>query len=49
MKDRLLTIDTSRGVILTDNFNPLEALQARKSEYYRQLIIETVGTSQFVR
>jgi len=49
LKDRLLTVDTSRGVILTDNFNPLEALQARKSEYYRQLIIETVGTSQFVR
>lgn len=49
LEDRLLTIDTSRGLILTDNFNPLEALQTRKSEHYRQLIVETVGTSQFVR
>lgn len=49
LNERLLTIDTSRGIILTDNLNPLEALQARKSEYYRQLIVETVGTSQFVR
>lgn len=49
LEERLLTIDNSRGLILTDNLNPLEALQARKSEYYRQLIVETVGTSQFVR
>lgn len=49
LKERLLAIDTSRGIILTDNLNPLEALQTRKAEYYRQLIMETVGTSQFVR
>ncbi len=46
---RLLRIDPEYGTILTDNLNPLEQLQSRKAEYYRRLIIDSIGPDRFIR
>ena len=40
---------TSRGVILTDNFNPLEQLQTRKAEHYRHMLVDWFGRDLLVR
>lgn len=49
LKQRHLNIDQSRGVILTDNLSQLERLQIRKSEYYRRMIVDSLGTRHFIR
>ena len=45
LKQRIITIDTREGLLLTDNFNPLEHLQLHKAEYYRHFILEWLGAS----
>lgn len=35
-------LDDSDGVIITDNFNPMESLQIRKSETYRKVFMERI-------
>ena len=49
LEQRLITVDPSPGVVLTDNLNPLEMLQIRKSEQYRRLIVELLGIDHFIR
>ncbi len=49
LKQRLIAIDPSQGVVLTDNLSRLELLQIRKSEHYRRMIVDTLGTSHFIR
>ncbi len=49
LKQRHLNIDPSRGVVLTDNLSQLERLQIRKSEHYRRMIVDSLGTRHFVR
>lgn len=49
LKARHITIDQSLGTVLTDNLNPLEMLQIRKSEQYRRLIVELLGIDHFIR
>ncbi len=49
LKERHLDINLSQGTLLTDNLNPLEKLQSRKSEYYRRMIVEMVGLDHLVR
>jgi spermidine synthase len=49
LKERRLDINQSQGVLLTDNLNPLEKLQARKSEHYRRMIVEMVGLDHLIR
>ena len=49
LKQRLVNIDQSQGMMLTDNLSSLERLQIRKSEHYRRMIIDLVGTSHFIR
>ncbi|MBS0422877.1 MAG: fused MFS/spermidine synthase [Proteobacteria bacterium] len=49
LKARRITIDQSPGTVLTDNLNPLEMLQIRKSEQYRRLIVELLGIDHFIR
>ncbi|SOD16350.1 Spermidine synthase [Nitrosomonas ureae] len=49
LKQRLLDIDTTHGTILTDNHSNLELLQIRKSEHYRRMIVESIGTRHFIR
>lgn len=49
LDERALAIDSRDGVLLTDDLNALEKLQARKSEYYRNMIVEWLGTDTLVR
>ena len=49
LNQRLVTIDTAQGVVLTDNLNPLEHLQARKAEYYRQVLLDWFGADLLIR
>ncbi|HBV22043.1 MAG TPA: SAM-dependent methyltransferase [Nitrosomonas sp.] len=49
LKQRRVNLDQNYGVILTDNLNPLESLQTRKSEYYRWMIVDSIGLNHFVR
>lgn len=49
LEQRRLDINQSRGILLTDNFNPLEQLQTRKSEHYRRIIVDSMGLDHFIR
>lgn len=49
LNQRLVNINQSRGMILTDNLNQLELLQIRKSEHYRRMIVDLVGASHLIR
>lgn len=49
LKNRLFTIDTEPGTILTDNFNPLEQMQVAKAERYRRFIVEWLGPQVLLR
>jgi hypothetical protein len=42
-------VDETEGVLLTDNLNPLEQLQTRKAEHYRDLQVEWFGADRLVR
>jgi len=44
-----VTLDLRDGLVLTDNYNPLEKLQLRKSEHYRGFIAGLVGPDRMVR
>lgn len=49
LKQRVVHLDRSHGVILTDNLNPLESMQTRKSEQYRLMMIDSIGLNHFIR
>lgn len=49
LKQRHQNINSSPGVVLTDNLSQLERLQIRKSEHYRRMIVDSIGTSHFIR
>lgn len=49
LKQRHISLDLSYGVALTDNLNPLESMQTRKSEQYRGLMIDSFGLNHFIR
>ena len=49
LKQRLMVLDQVQGVVLTDNLSQLERLQIRKSEYYRRMIVDSLGVNHFVR
>ncbi|SFM01893.1 Spermidine synthase [Nitrosomonas nitrosa] len=49
LKNRLLNLDQHPGVVLTDNLNPLEHLQIRKSEHYRKMMTHSIGVEFFIR
>lgn len=49
LKARLFSADEAQGQLLTDNLNPLEALQNAKSERYRQFMVEMFGPDLFIR
>jgi spermidine synthase len=46
---RKFTVDVSNGIVLTDNLNPLEHLQTRKSEHYRHVLVDWFGNDLLVR
>lgn len=49
LDERRVEVDPDAGVLLTDNFNPLEKLQNRKSEQYRGFIVDLIGADLLVR
>jgi spermidine synthase len=49
LRQRQFNIDTDKGGVLTDNLNPLEHLQMRKSEHYRHVLVEWFGNELLVR
>lgn len=49
LKNRIVTVNETQGVTLTDNFNPLEQLQTRKAEHYRRVMVDWYGTDLLVR
>jgi spermidine synthase len=49
LNKRKFTLDASNGIVLTDNLNPLEHLQARKSEHYRHVLVDWFGNGLLVR
>lgn len=49
LKTRQIPLDNTKGVILTDNFNPLEHMQIAKAEQYRHLMVDMFGTDLLIR
>ena len=49
LNKRKFTVNSKNGIILTDNLNPLEHLQIRKSENYRHVLVEWFGNDLLVR
>ena len=49
LQKRVFTVNKSPGVVLTDNFNPLEHMQIEKSEHYRHVLVEWFGADLLVR
>jgi spermidine synthase len=49
LKARLMTVDRTKGMVLTDNFNPLEHLQTAKAEHYRRFVVDWLGPDLLVR
>ena len=49
LKQRKFQVDKTRGTLLTDNLNPLEHLQVRKSEHYRSVLVDWFGADLLVR
>lgn len=49
LEQRQLAIPAGNAPMITDDYNPLEFLQIAKAEYYRDLLIERVGTSVLFR
>lgn len=46
---RKFIINAENGLVLTDNYNPLEHLQTSKSEHYRDVLVEWFGQDLLVR
>ncbi len=49
LQNRVFNVDKNQGIVLTDNFNPLEHLQTAKAEKYRHFLIDLFGTELFIR
>jgi spermidine synthase len=49
LSSRRLNVDQAKGIVLTDNLNPLEHLQIHKSEHYRHVLVEWFGNDLLVR
>ncbi|MEQ1559137.1 MAG: fused MFS/spermidine synthase [Methyloglobulus sp.] len=49
LNKRKFTVDASNGIVLTDDLNPLEHLQTRKSEHYRHVLVDWFGNDLLVR
>lgn len=43
LRERETEVDPTAGILITDDYNPLESLQVKKSEHYRQQVAEWLG------
>ncbi|MDF1584602.1 MAG: fused MFS/spermidine synthase [Methyloprofundus sp.] len=46
---REFQVNQTEGVILSDDFNPLEHLQTRKAEHYRHVVVDWFGANLLIR
>lgn len=49
LKSRRFNVDQHKGVVFTDDLNPLEHLQVAKAEHYRRVIVDWFGPELLVR
>ena len=49
LRRREFPVDPDQGVLLTDDFNPLEHLQTAKAEQYRRFVADWLGPKVLVR
>jgi spermidine synthase len=49
LRERQFQVDKTRGMLLTDNLNPLEHLQVKKSEHYRSVLVDWFGADLLIR
>lgn len=49
LKQRVFNVDKSDGIILSDNFNPLDHLQIEKAEHYRHVLVDWFGSDLLIR
>lgn len=47
--ERETSVDSSKGVLLTDDFNPIESLQVSKAETYRNMVVDWLGHDRLLR
>ena len=45
LQDRQVEIRQEPGFVITDDFNPLESMQVRKAEVYRELLVQRIGAA----
>lgn len=48
LEDRETPIDAARGVLVTDDFNPMEHLQISKAERYRATVVDWLGAELLI-
>lgn len=48
LAERETPVDSSRGILLTDDFNPIESLQVAKAENYRNTVLDWLGRDQLL-
>lgn len=49
LKERRYQVQQEQGIVLTDNFNPLEQMQAYKAEHYRNVVVGWFGANLLLR
>ena len=49
LAERETRVDSSSGILLTDDFNPIESLQVAKAENYRNTVLDWLGRDQLLR
>jgi hypothetical protein len=49
LNSRQIPLNNAKGVVLTDNFNPLEHMQIAKAEQYRHLMVDMFGPDLLIR
>jgi MFS family permease len=43
LQERETPVDVTGGILITDDYNPLESLQVKKSEHYREQVADWLG------
>ncbi|CCE23555.1 fused MFS/spermidine synthase [Methylotuvimicrobium alcaliphilum] len=49
LKQRRYQVPQDQGIVLTDNFNPLEQMQVYKAEHYRNVVVGWFGADLLLR
>ena len=49
LNQRKFSVESEQGIVLTDDFNPLEHMQVGKSEHYRDVLVSWFGNELLIR